>query len=810
MKVLLTVLMVLLCISLSGATYYVATTGNDESAGTISAPWATWMKGFKTANAGDTVYFRGGVWYPTTTYSGNNITMIAPKEARPIGHSGNAANPICYFNYPGETPILDCSLVDTVGHNFNTAINIIAADFLKWKGLTIRNVWQTHSGNISVGWMNYSCSNITYENCVVYNIGGRGWNYLGSNGYFGIEYDTTTWINCDAYNINDSLSAEPGNAGDGWKIDNEKDAYFYFEGCRAWNCSDDGIDISGSALSIIDNCWSFLNGGADAYDGNGFKFGAVRDSISFPARIVKNCLAAFNSGSGLYDLEYADYYRNNSRVFNNTIYKNKIGIQISNNAPKPNSLSVYKNNIIYGTRSTDAGGRPYNLDVIDLYSESHNTWDYGVPGSLPRWIPTDTITVTDADFVLTDSTSAIAEMIAARKADNSLPDITFLTLASTSDLIGAGTPVGVSYDGDDHPWSASPSIGAFEYNSGTPPAAIPVYISSVIENSAPNRLEMTYSLSLAQIIPASGTFSVLVNSITINVSAISFSGTEVLLTPANPVPRTGNTVDVSLTKILLIPANPVPRTGKPIDVSVTKVLLTLATPVVFGDVVTVAYTRPPTNMLQTNSGGQAATISAKPVINNCIASTNIPPVVTISLQAKSISYIAPVDISINADAYDTDGSIYKVEFFNGIVKIGETTTIPCSIVWKNVIAGTYSLTAVATDNLNSATTSSVIEVEVSGIIPEELVKSVIDADKLYLSLYPNPNNGRFTIEILPSLKNERNIITIVNSTGKTVYKGNLSHEESIMQYDISDLDSGIYILMITTYKIIFTKKFIKT
>ena len=47
--------------------YYVAPSGgSDGNAGTnISAPWATWQKAFNTAMAGDTVYFRGGVWYGT-------------------------------------------------------------------------------------------------------------------------------------------------------------------------------------------------------------------------------------------------------------------------------------------------------------------------------------------------------------------------------------------------------------------------------------------------------------------------------------------------------------------------------------------------------------------------------------------------------------------------------------------------------------------------------------------------------------------------------------------------------------------------
>ena len=46
----------------SAATYYVAPTGNDTYPGSITQPWLTWQKAFSTAQAGDTVYFRGGVY----------------------------------------------------------------------------------------------------------------------------------------------------------------------------------------------------------------------------------------------------------------------------------------------------------------------------------------------------------------------------------------------------------------------------------------------------------------------------------------------------------------------------------------------------------------------------------------------------------------------------------------------------------------------------------------------------------------------------------------------------------------------------
>jgi hypothetical protein len=75
--------------------------------------------------------------------------------------------------------------------------------------------------------------------------------------------------------------------------------------------------------------------------------------------------------------------------------------------------------------------------------------------------------------------------------------------------------------------------------------------------------------------------------------------------------------------------------------------------------------------------------------------------------------MSPATIDLAATATDADGSIAKVEFFNGTTKIGEDLTAPYTYSWVGVAAGTYSLTATATDNLSSATTSAAVSVTVN-------------------------------------------------------------------------------------------------
>jgi gliding motility-associated-like protein len=85
---------------------------------------------------------------------------------------------------------------------------------------------------------------------------------------------------------------------------------------------------------------------------------------------------------------------------------------------------------------------------------------------------------------------------------------------------------------------------------------------------------------------------------------------------------------------------------------------------------------------------------------------NVPPTVTLSAPANNASFAAGVSITITAIASDNDGSIAKVEFYNGTTKLGEDTSSPYSFIWTSVPAGTYSLTAKATDNQNAVNTSA--------------------------------------------------------------------------------------------------------
>ncbi len=132
----------------------------------------------------------------------------------------------------------------------------------------------------------------------------------------------------------------------------------------------------------------------------------------------------------------------------------------------------------------------------------------------------------------------------------------------------------------------------------------------------------------------------------------------------------------------------------------------------------------------TDNLGAVATSTAVAII---VSSTNAAPVVSITSPANNASFTSGSTITINAGATDSDGTIAKVEFFQGATKLGESLTSPYSFAWASAPAGNYSLTAKATDNLGAATTSTAIAITVSSanVAPT-------------ISITSPANNGSFT------------------------------------------------------------------
>ncbi|WP_273703775.1 Ig-like domain-containing protein, partial [Candidatus Accumulibacter vicinus] len=115
----------------------------------------------------------------------------------------------------------------------------------------------------------------------------------------------------------------------------------------------------------------------------------------------------------------------------------------------------------------------------------------------------------------------------------------------------------------------------------------------------------------------------------------------------------------------------------------------------------------------TDSAGGVTTSAARTITVNA---TNTPPTVSLSAPAAGASYLAPANISLSATAsgVEVNTPISKVEFFQGTTLIGTATASPYTVPWSNVPAGSYPLTARATDSAGGVTTSAARTITVTG------------------------------------------------------------------------------------------------
>jgi hypothetical protein len=393
----------LLCITVQGETYFVAPDGSDSNTGSISDPLLTIAKAITMSSAGDTVFLRGGTYEYTSTIS---ITV-----------SGDPSSRIYLWAYPGEKPLLDFS-----GQAFGSAGIKLTGSYWHIKGISIKG-----AGDNGLYIISDAHDNII-EFCEFYENRDSGLQL--SKG----AHDNQI-INCDSY-----WNADPTDYGDadGFAVKLDVGTGNYFYGCRSWLNVDDGWDgyMRGAddVTTTIENCWTWKNGyfkdGTDAgasANGNGFKCGGSDDKTLMHNFILRNCLAFENKAKG-----FDQNNNKGSMTFYNCTGHNNLG----NNYSIPLALNTGKTCTII------------NCVVLGKYSlgsfvvQETNSWQSPF--------------VTSADDFVSISPD---EVTAPRQADGSLPVIAYMHLAPGSDLIDAGTDVGIPYHG------SKPDLGAWETES---------------------------------------------------------------------------------------------------------------------------------------------------------------------------------------------------------------------------------------------------------------------------------------------------------------------------------------------------------
>lgn len=314
----------------SSGDLYVSPNGSSSNAGTYSKP-LNFESALTKIKAGKTIYMLPG------TYSFSKSILITS--------NGSSSARKTVRNYNNGTVILDFS-----GQSLSTSNRgiILDGDYWTFYGIFIKGAGDNG--------MLLSGNNNRIEMCKFYENRDTGLQLS--------RYDTSAdsmsmWpsnnliLNCTSYNNCDSS----GENADGFAAKLTCGQGNVFDGCMAYNNSDDGWDLYAKSetgpigVVTIRNCVAFRNGkltnglGSSGGDMNGFKLGG---SGVATAHVIINCMAFENGAHGFTDNNNPSAISfKNITSFNNSAYTSgKANFQI-NRAKNPvvyNAIGISTSN----------------------------------------------------------------------------------------------------------------------------------------------------------------------------------------------------------------------------------------------------------------------------------------------------------------------------------------------------------------------------------------------------------------------------------------------------------------------------------
>ena len=225
-------------VAASAASYVVAPEGSDSAAGTLEEPWRTLQHAADTADAGDTVWIREGVY----------------RESVTLTRSGRADARIVFAAYADERPVIDGEGLDV-----GALVRLRAVSYVNLRGLEIRNV----PGGNAV-WIERS-SDIELADCEVhhafYGIGIADGTHdfalmrveVHHITLYGVDVDAAGGAPCFNGTFTECIvhtALDPTQNVDGFALGHGDQHGFVFDACRAVGVFD-GFDISARDTQLI-------------------------------------------------------------------------------------------------------------------------------------------------------------------------------------------------------------------------------------------------------------------------------------------------------------------------------------------------------------------------------------------------------------------------------------------------------------------------------------------------------------------------------------------------------------------------------
>lgn len=338
----------------------VAPNGSDTNAGSLTSPFKTIQKAVDTAQAGDNIWLRGGIYTPASYIDIRN-------------KSGDANNRITLSNYNNEHVIIDGG---SAGPQWEF-IRVTNSDYWTFKGFTIQHAFQP-------AWLAVAIASVGSSHNIYMDLELRdneGIGMLLTDGSTNNLIDRVRAYNNIALNNpgdSDGIQIIGSSVTDASNRDN------IIQNCISYNNGDDGFDLWQAFRTTIKNCTAYqnglyANGNPTGGDGNGFKLGR-----GLGEHIITECIAWGNHRVGF------DYNSSDGQllVYNNTAYANG-----SHNYYFEGSTKILKNNISFNPAIQD-----FLQDGTVI--NTNNSWNLGITN--PQFIST---AHTDVDFLKLSCTS---------------------------------------------------------------------------------------------------------------------------------------------------------------------------------------------------------------------------------------------------------------------------------------------------------------------------------------------------------------------------------------------------------------------
>ena len=452
---------------ISATSLYISTTGNDTNDGSVNKPFASLIMADSMALPGDTVFIRGGIYYPAQQIH--------------LYHGGTSGKFITFLAYPGELPVFDFSRC-TIGPAVGTPPYPV-----DYGAITIDTTQYIHIEGIKV--QNAACAGIESRGSIQVQI-------VRCQTFITVESGVSAWESDSVILDGNTIDSANYTTGAMEAISVSQTTNFVVSNNELKNCFKEGIDTKESDHhgKVINNYIHDLVrqglyiDGWDEYLTDIEEYGnivtrcmyglavscelagGIVDTVSFHHNVMYNLDRTgidFTNWGSTYD----DGMRANVHIYNNTVFDNGYRRVDAGGSPHGGLLiechnipnTVIENNIFafncsfcYATKdTTPLSSLVVQYNLLADYNNSHD--------NLLRYTDSlhNTISYFPYGFGVTYAMHGTNEVIGKAMFVDSIHGN--FHLQSTSAAINQGNPAPAFNDSD----GLRNSIGAFQYHFAT-------------------------------------------------------------------------------------------------------------------------------------------------------------------------------------------------------------------------------------------------------------------------------------------------------------------------------------------------------